>query len=402
MSRPLKVGFLHPELGLGGAERLVVDAALGLQEAGHRVVVYTTRYDPARCFEATQELDLRVHGSWLPTQLGGRLRAPLAIVRMASLALGRELRRERFDVVVCDLVAHVLPLLRRTQRAPLVFYCHFPDALLAPAGGAHYRLYRALIDALESRGLARAHRLLANSRFTAAALSRAHPRLAALEPEVVYPGVDTRLPAAPPPDADQPRLLVLGRFAPDKGLGLAVESLAALRGRLSEARFAKLRLVLAGGFDARLRECRTTLEGLGRQLRAAGLEDRVDFALSPDDTQRLALLRAATCVVYTPEAEHFGLVPLEAMAAGRPVVAVARGGPVETVRDGVTGFLREPRAEDFAEAIAALVEKPDLAQRMGAAGRARVEAHFSRERFVSQLEAILRGLAEDRAEAVPA
>ncbi|KAL4262177.1 Alpha-1,3/1,6-mannosyltransferase ALG2, partial [Pleurotus pulmonarius] len=48
---PLRIAFLHPDLGIGGAERLVVDAALGLQNLGHRVDVYTSHHDPTHCFE---------------------------------------------------------------------------------------------------------------------------------------------------------------------------------------------------------------------------------------------------------------------------------------------------------------------------------------------------------------
>ncbi|KAF9494127.1 hypothetical protein BDN71DRAFT_1507848 [Pleurotus eryngii] len=52
---PLRIAFLHPDLGIGGAERLVVDAALGLQNLGHCVDVYTSHHDPTHCFEETRD-----------------------------------------------------------------------------------------------------------------------------------------------------------------------------------------------------------------------------------------------------------------------------------------------------------------------------------------------------------
>ena len=72
------------------------------------------------------------------------------------------------------------------------------------------------------------------------------------------------------------------------------------------------------------------------------------------DAERSALLAAAAAVVYTPTNEHFGIVPLEAMAAGRPVLACNSGGPKESVLHGQTGFLAEPDAAAFAKAMAQL------------------------------------------------
>ena len=69
------------------------------------------------------------------------------------------------------------------------------------------------------------------------------------------------------------------------------------------------------------------------------------------DRQRALLLAACTAVLYTPQREHFGIVPLEAMAAGRPVIACNSGGPLESVVDGCTGFLRPPTSVAFAEAM---------------------------------------------------
>jgi alpha-1,3/alpha-1,6-mannosyltransferase len=381
----VRVAFLHPELGLGGAERLVTDAAAALVARGHQVAVFTSRWDPARGFPAAAALDVRVHGRRLPAHVFQRLRAPAAIARMAVLALAAT--REPWDAIVTDLVAHVLPLVRRRSAARRVFYCHFPDRLLAPARPA-LAGYRAAIDALEAHGLAAADRVLVNSRFTARRLREAYPRLATLDPEVLHPGVDP-VPAGDAPEAaTEPLLLAVGRFDPAKNLGLAVDTLAALRARLPGA---PLRLVVAGGYDARLVEQRRTLAALGEQAARAGLADRVTLAPSAPDTALRDLLSRALCVLYTPVEEHFGYVPLEAMAAGRPVVAAAGGGPAETVVDGETGFLRPPAAEPFADAVARLLADRALAARMGAAGRAHVARHFSRDEFGRRFEAALRG-----------
>lgn len=78
------------------------------------------------------------------------------------------------------------------------------------------------------------------------------------------------------------------------------------------------------------------------------------------DVQKWALLAACTAVIYTPEKEHFGIVPLEAMAYGRPVIAVNSGGPRETVVHGKTGLLCTPEPASFAEAMASLAVRSCL------------------------------------------
>lgn len=97
--------FLHPDLGLGGAERLVVDAALALRARGCRVQIWTAHYDPGRCFAETRGLAVRQAGGWLPRSLCGRGHALCAALRMAFVALYvLLLSGETFDAFVCDQV----------------------------------------------------------------------------------------------------------------------------------------------------------------------------------------------------------------------------------------------------------------------------------------------------------
>lgn len=117
--------FLHPDLGVGGAERLVLDAALALQERGCSVQIWTAHYDPGHCFAESCELPVRCAGDWLPRSLGwgGRGAAVCAYVRMIYLALYvLFLGDEEFDVVLCDQVRRPLvkslPNPRRATSSP--------------------------------------------------------------------------------------------------------------------------------------------------------------------------------------------------------------------------------------------------------------------------------------------
>ena len=80
----VKVVFLHPDLGIGGAERLVVDAALALQSKGHQVHIITSYHDPGHCFPETKDgtIPITVSGNWLPRSIFGRFLALCAYIRM--------------------------------------------------------------------------------------------------------------------------------------------------------------------------------------------------------------------------------------------------------------------------------------------------------------------------------
>jgi alpha-1,3/alpha-1,6-mannosyltransferase len=305
-----------------------------------------------------------------------------------------------WDAVLCDQVAQAVPLARRWCRAPVIFYCHFPDRLLAPAGGRFYGWYRGPLDRLEAAGMACADRVLVNSRFTAAAFRGAFPHAAA--PAVVYPGVaiarcDPALATETPGGGvgGPATILSLARFAPAKGVELALDALAELR-TAAPAAFAGCRLVLAGSCDERVREQRETRAALAARCTALGLDGRVELRPSVDEAERRELLAGCRFLVYTPAAEHFGMVPIEAMAAGRPVVAIAGGGPAETVVDGETGYLCPPAPAALAAAFARLLDRPDLAARLGVAGRRHVERHFSRAAFGAGIEAALQQAVRGR------
>lgn len=158
--------------------------------------------------------------------------------------------------------------------------------------------------------------MLVNSKFTARVFSETFARLhgRGMRPAVLYPAAAIppakSVRASPSLDAlaeagvqgvpaDAAVMLSINRFERKKGLPLALRSLAELRAR-SEA-FAKVHLVLAGGYDPRLPENVEHLEELKREATELGVEAAVTFVPSFNDAQKAALLAAAMLVLYTPE-----------------------------------------------------------------------------------------------------
>jgi glycosyltransferase involved in cell wall biosynthesis len=245
---------------------------------------------------------------------------------------------DRYDLIIttshCAAKAVV-----KTGRARHLCYCFTPmryawDQFEAYFGSGRVgpvanRLLRPTLSALarwDAATAGRADRYVAISQHVASRIRRYYNRDAA----VIYPPVDTQFYS---PDSTVPEafLLIVSALVPYKRIDVAIEA-AHLAGT-------PLRIVGAGPERERL----TAL--------AAARQADVEFLGSVPDDEIRALYRRAAAVLL-PGEEDFGIVPVEAQACGRPVIALARGGALETVIDGVTGILvQEPTIEAFCAGI---------------------------------------------------
>mmetsp|Transcript_24357 Transcript_24357/g.59167 ORF Transcript_24357/g.59167 Transcript_24357/m.59167 type:complete len:117 (+) Transcript_24357:1-351(+) len=114
---------------------------------------------------------------------------------------------------------------------------------------------------------------------------------------------------------------------------------------------------------------------------------------------KATVLKHAACLLYTPDREHFGIVPVEAMYAQVPVIAVNSGGPLESVDDGKTGYLRHQDPLEWAEVIKKICNDSKLRQDMGKAGRQRVKDRFSLEAFGKTLDTAVKELVAGKPKA---
>ncbi|KAJ3771265.1 glycosyltransferase family 4 protein [Lentinula raphanica] len=443
----LRVAFIHPDLGIGGAERLVVDAALGLQNLGHQVDIYTSHHDPNHCFEETKDGRLKVHHIVppFPRAINGKFHILFAHLR--QLHLTKYLLSSaapKYDVFFVDQLSTCIPLLRTVAHTRVVFYCHFPDKLLANGefiedpvaraqramlrGGLLKSLYRYPMDWLEEITTRQADVILVNSRFTGRVFKDNFYSIQRI-PKVVYPGINIAAYEATEessidPDviavlSERPTLLSLNRFEKKKNVALAVEAFARIRAQEPDS--SNLRLVLGGGYDPRLEDNMLTLYSLIDlvskkhhlsynvitpsspkavkipPLNTTPSNPAVLFVLNFSTAQRTALLTSPSTIglLYTPANEHFGIVPVEGMICGVPVLACDSGGPVESiveepVEDRV-GWLRTPDPEVWSEALREIVELGEE-ERLKMRGRAKQRARelFGMEAMASGIEAALK------------
>lgn len=227
--------------------------------------------------------------------------------------------------------------------------------------------------------------------------------------------------------SDRPTFLSLNRFEKKKNVALAIDAFALFKKEATEAGNRddrrSPRLVIGGGYDSRVEENMMTLVALIDRAKAASLsytivsppssrttippfnvtahDPDILFLLNFTTAQRAALLSAPStlALLYTPANEHFGIVPIEAMSSGLPVLACNSGGPTESIVDDPpgerTGWLRTPEAHGWAAALIEIAALPPF-ERSALADRARTRArgHFGMEVMALKLERALVEAAE--------
>ena len=190
---------------------------------------------------------------------------------------------------------------------------------------------------------------------------------------VVYNGVEVPAALPPSPVNERPVVTMVGRLRSAKGADLFVKAIELLP---------QVDAILIGDGDDR---------SLVKEL-IAGME-RPDRLRWLPDGDAMAAMAAADVVVVPSRHEGLGLVAIEAMALGRPVVATRIGGLVEVVQNGITGMLVEPESpEAIAAAVAKLLGDRTTMSNMGLAGRQRADERFSLQRMLEGYEQIYRAV----------
>ena len=292
-----------------------------------------------------------------PMALLSRLAGLRMVCRKAAVEMSASGDRA---LVHNSMVVAAPPVLEHLQ-IPAVYFCYeYPRHIYEPelVMRTGKRMARALLapvrrveKAMDLRAAAAADRIVTFSSYMANRLSQIYGR----DAEIVRPGVDSGA-FEPGSGSVEDYVLSVGALWPYKGHGLALQALS----RIPEAERPRF-LVVAD------RE----LPGYGDRLR--GEAERLDVDMSVlaglSEEELLTCYQRASAVLCCQAREPYGLVPLEAMACARPVVAVAEGGFIDNVRHGETGLLVPRSPEAVADAISSILSDTCLAGRLGDAGR---------------------------------
>ncbi len=363
----LRVALVHDWLtGMRGGERVLEQLCRLFPDA----VVYTLVHVPgglspaiARHRIVTSALQRvpgveRVYRHLLPlypAALSAMRVAPVDLVISSSHCVAKSVRAPRGARHLCYCHTPV-------RYAHDQFDAYFGPARVGPVASAVLRPAMAAFARWDVRTSGRPDRYVANSQHVAQRIGRHYNRRSV----VIYPPVDTTYFTPDAVSASRPaQALVVSALVPYKRVDVAIEACQQVG--------LPLTIVGQGPEESRLRAM-------------AGGD--VTFAGSLSDAQVREAYRTAAMVLM-PGEEDFGIVPVEAQACGTPVVALGRGGAVETVVPGVTGVLASEGAPALADAIREALGTPWSAQ----ACRQQAE-RFSVDRFTSEMTLAVRDLMQ--------
>jgi glycogen synthase len=382
--RLLTVGNLYPPHHLGGYELLWQAAVRELRARGHevRVLCADHRQPGVDAPEEDPEVRRELRWYWRDHEFPRMgVRERFAIERHNRTVWRRHVAELRPEAVSWWAMGGMsLSLIERARRTALpatgwviddwLVYGTDVDGWLR--GWAERPRARRWVDPFVPTrvDLGRAARWTFCGEGIRASALALRPELSdtAVEPLGVWPGFDAREPAP-----WSWRLAYVGRIDERKGIGVAIEALT----HLPEAT-----LTITGGGDPR------EAERLADRAAAHGVAARVTFA-APVARDALPDVYAAADAIVFPVTwfEPFGLVPLEAMAVGRPVLATGRGGSGDYLRDGENALLHEPGdAASLAASVRRLAEDPALREHLRAGGLA-TAAELTERRW---LDAVVR------------
>lgn len=386
-ARPLRIALFH-DLPSGGAKRTVQAQVRELVERGHRVDAFVT----TTAEESVFPLDGIAHSLTeiaVPPPpdrerlLAGRpgpgdLLAWLRLFRALPI-IGRDVARQVDGAGYDLLLVHPsqftqAPHVLRYSTTPTLYYCHevlraaYEPLIASPPVRLAIRLSLGRIDRRNARA---ATAIAANSAFTSRRVRDVYGR----DSTVAAPAVDIDS-FVPAPLSPHSYLLAVGALHPLKGLDFVVDAVSRIPSGLRPP------LVLVSD-RFRQAERQRIMDRARSSAVALEIRQRVG---EPELRELYAGARAVLCA---PHREPLGLVPLEAMASGTPVVAVAEGGIPETVLDGETGFLVPRDPDSFADRVRWLLEHPEEGKRMGRSGRRHVSGSWDWSQAVDRLEELI-------------
>jgi len=368
----VKIAFVDPDLSpRTGSRRFLYEVTPHLQNLGHEVKIFTTKLDRQTCFREYLSLPVEVVGARSSRALR---QAFTSHKENLLIDTGRRFGyylthtfhvmdiSKRIADMGCQVSflqyhgeTHWLPpwFYHLREAAGIVSLCVVPT--LSPQDWpAETRIVNRLLnlppvgiwEKLSFRKLALFHTKSEYTLMRTRALGIIGQRRTAVVPSGVNHSEFC------PTGEEEPFALYLGRIDPEKSLELTI--------RAMEKTDHDNSLVIAGDLETRYPWYKEKLERLAEKVK---ISDRFKIIPSPSDSEVVRLMQRCSVFLFPSTIDTFGLVVLEAMACGKPIVACDRGGVPEIVSDA--GFLLEPNVEEWRKIVSKLLSNSELRKQMG-------------------------------------
>lgn len=402
----LRIAFVDVDMSpRTGSRRFTCEVASQLQAMGHEVGIFTSRLDKQRCFRQCLSLPVDVVSSRSSSQEGSASVLARAMRKCGKSAIINLAKCYGYDMLETDFALKTSEKIVSMGYEAVLYQYHgehwlFPVFYhLNEAKGAVYLNMvppRPRPDALpfqestlERRIVDRMVSLPFVSRFEKASLrnvalfitpseyqlqqARVQGVIGQKKAAVVPLGVDHS--EFCPTGEEEPFALYVGRIHPHKSVELAMMSMKNVNSDYS--------LVIAGDVDEGNVQYVERLLSLAEELK---ISDRVELILHPSERRIVRLMQSCSVFLFPSTIDTFGLVVLEAIACGKPVVACNRGGVPEIVRDA--GFVVEPDVAQWKEVVTRLLSDSELRHAMGQRALERSEAYSWKRTTCQLLEAL--------------
>jgi len=353
----MDIAIYHPWIHTqGGAEKILLEL---LENSEHNITIYTTNYKPDETFPEFRNYDIKVIGN-LPIK--GYLLRGLTFTLTNFLT---KLPMEKHDALVVSTAGVAEMINYRNHDKPVIGYCHTPlkaarDPVLYQQNleekgflmGQVYQLAVKIYKMLEKPAWKYFDHVQFNSQ---------HVRERATKPGLIekdktsvnHPGTDTK--DKMPGNYDH-YFFLPGRFVEYKNHDIAIEAFKKFQNWNADQNF---KLVIAGSLQDEKQEYYSKIK------RKTHKNPDIEVKTNVPGKEWEQLYRNCYSVLFPSKNEDWGIIPIEAQAYGKPVIAVDKGGPKESIKDEMTGLLVNPEPNAFAEAMNRIVKEPELLKKMG-------------------------------------
>jgi len=360
----MKLLIIQPYLTTrGGAERVILQIAKHYDSK-----IYTLSYDKKTTFRDFEELEIKtLNKGYIPTS--GLFQNIGLVSKLYNTKIN-----EDYDV----LNAHLAPSeLIRNKNQRVLWYCHdTPLRFVYDQYGKSYTaklLHATLYNTyrrLDKSVVKNIERIITNSAYVKENVEKYFNK----EAKVIHPGIDYK-------EFSNERygkyFLCISRIASNKNQKFAIDSYTQFIKRTQKKEY---KLIIAGSISRNSEDLRylTYLKERSKDL-------NIQFKINLGEKEIKNLYSNAFAVLFTSSYESFGLVPLEAMASSKPVIALDSGGIRETIINNKTGFIVKSE-EEMSKYMKYLIENQNELETMGKEGRKLVEREYSWNNFFKKFD----------------